>query len=94
LQKVGDDLRQDILTLQIMRIMDGLWKDEGHDLFLIPYRVAATGTNAGMIEVVAKSKTTAEIHKVILITFFPYNFSSFFIFLYLVYFYLYHSSNL
>jgi len=61
--KVGDDLRQDILTLQMIRIMENLWKQEGHDLFVLPYRVVATGTNAGMIEVVVNSKTTAEIHK-------------------------------
>mmetsp|Transcript_31133 Transcript_31133/g.42803 ORF Transcript_31133/g.42803 Transcript_31133/m.42803 type:complete len:301 (+) Transcript_31133:155-1057(+) len=61
--KVGDDLRQDILTLQIIRIMDLLWKEEGADLFVIPYRVVATGSNAGMIEAVPDSRTTADIHR-------------------------------
>lgn len=29
--KNGDDLRQDMLTLQMLKIMDRLWKDNGHD---------------------------------------------------------------
>jgi len=61
--KVGDDLRQDVLTLQIIRIFDKLWKNEGMDLLLKPYGCIATGDDIGMIEVVKNADTTANINK-------------------------------
>ncbi len=64
--KCGDDLRQDILTLQILRYMDELWLQNGMDLRLSPYNVIATGLTenkkgCGMIEIMLKSCTTAGI---------------------------------
>lgn len=61
--KVGDDLRQDVLTLQVIRIFDKLWKNEGLDLLLQPYGCIATGDEIGMIEVVKNADTTANINK-------------------------------
>ena len=43
IMKCGDDLRQDMLTLQIIRLMDKLWKYEGLELYLNPYGCIATG---------------------------------------------------
>ena len=45
------DLRQDMLTLQIISIMDTLWKEEGLDLRMIPYGCLATGYESGLIRV-------------------------------------------
>jgi Phosphatidylinositol 3- and 4-kinase/Phosphoinositide 3-kinase family, accessory domain (PIK domain)/Phosphoinositide 3-kinase C2/Calponin homology (CH) domain/RhoGEF domain len=61
--KVGDDLRQDILTLQVIEIMASLWKDDGLDLFMLPYKCVATGDRVGLIEVVMNAKTTASIYR-------------------------------
>ena len=61
--KVGDDLRQDVLTLQVIKIFDKLWKKEGLDLLLKPYGCIATGDEIGMIEVVKNADTTANINK-------------------------------
>ena len=50
--KVGDDLRQDLLTLQLLRIMDKLWRAEGLDLFLTTFLCLPTGPDEGFIELV------------------------------------------
>ena len=48
--KIGDDLRQDVLTLQIFNIMDKLWLENNLDLKLLPYKVCPTELKAGFIE--------------------------------------------
>jgi phosphatidylinositol-4,5-bisphosphate 3-kinase len=40
--KCGDDLRQDLLTLQLIKIMDKIWLDFGMDFRMKPYRVIST----------------------------------------------------
>uniref|UniRef100_A0A8C9F3X3 phosphatidylinositol-4,5-bisphosphate 3-kinase n=1 Tax=Pavo cristatus TaxID=9049 RepID=A0A8C9F3X3_PAVCR len=59
--KNGDDLRQDMLTLQILRLMDVLWKEAGLDLRILPYGCLATGDHSGLIEAVSGSETIADI---------------------------------
>lgn len=48
--KVGDDLIQDQLVVQIIKLMDQLLKNENVDLKLTPYNILATGKNEGAIE--------------------------------------------
>ena len=87
--KNGDDLRQDMLTLQVIRIMDHIWRDlEGMDLRMTPYSCLATGNQVGIIEVVRNSKTVFDIQvgsrstqfSNYLDTFFQYHETSLFIF--------------
>ncbi|KAM5126118.1 phosphatidylinositol 4,5-bisphosphate 3-kinase catalytic subunit delta isoform-like isoform 3-T3 [Callospermophilus lateralis] len=59
--KNGDDLRQDMLTLQMIQLMDALWKQEGLDLRMTPYGCLPTGDCMGLIEVVQHSDTIANI---------------------------------
>ncbi|TMW56471.1 hypothetical protein Poli38472_006481 [Pythium oligandrum] len=59
--KSGDDLRQDQLVLQILRVMDDLWREAGMNLCLIPYACVSTGDEIGLIEVVPDSATLAKI---------------------------------
>jgi phosphatidylinositol-4,5-bisphosphate 3-kinase catalytic subunit alpha/beta/delta len=40
--KFGDDLRQDILTLQLIRVFDKWWLEKGLDFRMKPYRVMST----------------------------------------------------
>ncbi|GAB1222713.1 hypothetical protein ENUP19_0121G0064 [Entamoeba nuttalli] len=61
IQKVGDDLRQDILTLQMIRLMNTIWKNNGLDLCMLPYLCIATGNEIGMLELVKNSETYGAI---------------------------------
>lgn len=61
--KIGDDLRQDMLTLQIIRIVDAIWRHEGLDMCMLAYTCLATGKNVGIIEVVNKAETITSIQK-------------------------------
>lgn len=63
IMKVGDDLRQDQLTLQMFALMDKLWLSNGLDLKMSCYRVIETGMECGMIEVVPNAQTNAQIQK-------------------------------
>ena len=61
--KRGDDLRQDMLTLQIFETMDKIW--QGADLYLkiLPYGCIATSHRGGLIEAVMNAETIANIQK-------------------------------
>lgn len=45
--KVGDDLQQDMLTIQIIRLMDKLWLKEGLDLKMVTFACVPTGEKRG-----------------------------------------------
>lgn len=61
--KNGDDLRQDMFTLQMLRIMDRVWKSSGYDFRMIPYSCISMDRRQGMIEVVLNAETIANIQK-------------------------------
>lgn len=63
--KAGDDLRQDLLTLQMLRIMDKMWQAEGLDNAMNAYGCVATGDQEGMIEIVLNSETSANITRTV-----------------------------
>jgi len=61
--KNGDDLRQDQMTLQLLRVMSQMWISEGEDMKMSPYLCITTGDEVGMIEIVTNSVTIANIQK-------------------------------
>uniref|UniRef100_A0A5S6QQJ6 Uncharacterized protein n=2 Tax=Trichuris muris TaxID=70415 RepID=A0A5S6QQJ6_TRIMR len=61
LYKAGDDLRQDFLVLQMIRLMDQLWLTDGIDLRMIVYRIMPLQDRKGLIELVKGAKTLREI---------------------------------
>uniref|UniRef100_A0A8C9QJ23 PI3K/PI4K catalytic domain-containing protein n=1 Tax=Spermophilus dauricus TaxID=99837 RepID=A0A8C9QJ23_SPEDA len=50
-----------MLTLQMIQLMDALWKQEGLDLRMTPYGCLPTGDCMGLIEAVQHSDTIANI---------------------------------
>uniref|UniRef100_A0A8C7YMT2 Phosphatidylinositol 4-phosphate 3-kinase C2 domain-containing subunit alpha n=1 Tax=Oryzias sinensis TaxID=183150 RepID=A0A8C7YMT2_9TELE len=59
--KVGEDLRQDMLALQMIRIMDRMWLQEGLDLRIVNFKCISTGKDKGMVELVPSSDTLRKI---------------------------------
>ncbi|EAW12759.1 phosphatidylinositol 3-kinase VPS34 [Aspergillus clavatus NRRL 1] len=57
--KVGDDLRQDQLVIQIIILMDRLLQKENLDLKLTPYRILATNATAGAVQFVPSTSLSA-----------------------------------
>jgi len=59
--KTGDDLRQDSLILQMISVMDDLWKKKGHDLKMTVYKVVPTEQDQGLIEFVSDAVTICKV---------------------------------
>lgn len=57
--KVGDDLRQDQLVIQIIILMDRLLLKENLDLKLTPYRILATTSTAGAVQFIPSTSLSA-----------------------------------
>lgn len=60
--KIGDDLRKDLVTLQLFRVMDRLWLAEGLDLKVVTYECIPTSPLSGMVQLVPDASTLREIH--------------------------------
>lgn len=61
--KNGDDLRQDMLTLQVIKIMDAIWRKESLDLRMSPYSCLQTANQKGLIEVVKEARTVMNLQR-------------------------------
>ncbi|KAK2592277.1 Phosphatidylinositol (PI) 3-kinase [Conoideocrella luteorostrata] len=61
--KLGDDLRQDQLVIQIITLMDQLLQKENLDLKLSPYKILATSAAAGASQFVQSQSLSAIANK-------------------------------
>ncbi|XP_017863725.1 PREDICTED: phosphatidylinositol 4-phosphate 3-kinase C2 domain-containing subunit alpha [Drosophila arizonae] len=59
--KCGDDLQQDMLTIQLIRIMNKMWLAERLDLKMVTFNCVPTGYKRGMIELVSEAETLRKI---------------------------------
>ncbi|TMS36679.1 hypothetical protein L596_003781 [Steinernema carpocapsae] len=59
--KIGDDMRQDAIVLQMVRMMNEIWLSDFLDLRMIIFRCLPTGVKKGMIELVDDCQTLCEI---------------------------------
>ncbi|KAG2468265.1 phosphatidylinositol 4-phosphate 3-kinase C2 domain-containing subunit beta [Polypterus senegalus] len=59
--KSGDDLRQDMLTLQIIRVMNKIWLQEGLNMRMVNFRCFSTGRGRGMVEMIPNAETLRKI---------------------------------
>ncbi|WIA31067.1 hypothetical protein OEZ86_001095 [Tetradesmus obliquus] len=59
--KVGDDIRQDVLAIQVIKLLHGAFQAAGLGLYLRPYGCLPTGYECGIIEVVPNTKSRAAL---------------------------------
>ncbi|AYU79292.1 PI3K / phosphatidylinositol 3-kinase [Leishmania donovani] len=64
--KYNDDIRQDQLIVQLIRLMDDLLQRDGLQLYLTPYRVIATAPNEGLVEIVPQVTTFFSVQRDVL----------------------------
>lgn len=62
--KNGDDVRQDQMVIQIIRIMNKLLNDMNLNLCLSPYSVLAISSSQGMLEMVQNSKALSGVKSI------------------------------
>jgi phosphatidylinositol kinase/protein kinase (PI-3 family) len=55
--KVGDDLRQDALIMQLLRVMNDLWRKEGLDMQMMLYDCISTGFERGLLQIVQNANS-------------------------------------
>ena len=61
--KSGDDLRKEMLAMQLIELFQTIFKSEGLDIFLRPYQIICTGHSSGLIEYVESANSIDSIKK-------------------------------
>ena len=61
--KANDDLRQEILAMQLMRRLKQIFEDVGIPLYLRPYDIIVTSNNSGFIEYIPDTISIDQLKK-------------------------------
>ena len=61
--KVGDDLRKELLAMQLIELFQKIFKKEGLDIQLRPYQIICTGHSSGLVEFVEGACSIDNIKK-------------------------------
>ena len=61
--KAGDDLRKEVLAMQLIEFMQHVFAVEGLDIYLRPYQITCTGYQAGLVEFIEGAKSIDRIKK-------------------------------
>ncbi|MES1902168.1 MAG: Phosphatidylinositol 4-kinase alpha [Paramarteilia canceri] len=59
--KYGDDLRQDMLAIQFMKLLMKIYSYFNFDLYTYPYSIVATGYECGIIECIPNSSSIDDL---------------------------------
>ncbi|KAK3088656.1 hypothetical protein FSP39_022005 [Pinctada imbricata] len=61
--KCGDDLRQELLVYQVLKLLKSVWEQEHVPLWIQPYHILVTSTDSGMIEPIVNTVSLHQIKK-------------------------------
>lgn len=61
--KCGDDLRQEMLAYQLLRVLQDAWVKEQTKIWIRPYRIVVTGADSGMIEPILNAPSIHQIKR-------------------------------
>jgi len=61
--KAGDDLRREVLAMQLIEYCQKVFQVEGLDIFLRPYQIVSTGRDCGLVEFIENAQSLDKIKK-------------------------------
>lgn len=61
--KCGDDLRQELLAYQLLRMFQKIWQEESLSLWLRPYKILVLSDDSGLIEPIVNTCSLHQIRK-------------------------------
>lgn len=61
--KCGDDLRQELMAYQLLKLLQNIWQQERVNLWLRPYRILVTSADSGLVEPILNTMSLHQVKK-------------------------------